>query len=230
MPRPAPLTTEFYHRGVSSGSQIGYKERKKKNEPRQFMGSVLRLLAAFLVLASCGGREFSAPRNLDDACALASERPAYFNAMRRTESRWNVPVPVQMAMIHAESRFIGDARTPHQYTLGVIPMGRQSSAFGYSQALDGTWDEYVAATRSHRARRDNIEDATDFIGWYAGEARTRNGIQPTDARNLYLAYHEGNAGYARQSYRAKPWLMALADRVAERAVMYDAQLRACGRR
>ena len=29
-----------------------------------------------------------------------------------------------------------------KYILGVIPTGRQSSAFGYSQALDGTWKEY----------------------------------------------------------------------------------------
>ena len=101
------------------------------------MSSSLRLLAALLLLTACGGREFSAPRNLDDACGLVQERPAYFQAMRQTERRWNVPVPVQMAIIHAESRFIGDARTPHRYALGVIPLGRQSSALGYSQALDG---------------------------------------------------------------------------------------------
>ena len=197
------------------------------------MSRVPRPLAATLalfLLASCGGRDYAPPRNLDDACALASERPAYVNAMRDTERRWNVPVPVQMAIIHAESRFRGDARTPHQFTLGVIPMGRQSSAYGYSQALDGTWEEYQASTRNHRAQRDEIEDATDFIGWYAAEAYARNGIPPNDARNLYLAYHEGNAGYARGSYRSQRWLMDLADRVADRAVMYDTQLRACGRR
>ena len=102
------------------------------------MSYVLRFTVIALLLASCGGRDLSAPRNLDDACALSRERPAYFRAMQDTERRWSVPVPVQMAIIHAESRFDGDARTPHQYTLGVIPMGRQSSAFGYSQALDGT--------------------------------------------------------------------------------------------
>lgn len=194
------------------------------------MKSALRLMAVALLLTACGGREFTPPRNQDDACGLAAERPAYVNAMRATERRWNVPVPVQMAIIHAESRFDGDARTPHRYALGVIPMGRQSSAFGYSQALDATWEQYQDATRNSRARRDRIEDATDFIGWYAAEARERNGIPPTDARNLYLAYHEGNAGYARGSYRSQRWLTDLADRVGDRAVMYDSQLRACGRR
>ncbi|MCB1388643.1 MAG: lytic transglycosylase [Rhodobacteraceae bacterium] len=197
------------------------------------MSSVPRLTAAVLVLSAltaCGGRDHTPPRNLDDACALADERPAYLRAMRDTERQWGVPVPVQMAIIHAESRFRGNARTPHRYALGVIPMGRQSSAYGYSQALDGTWDEYRNATRNRSAERDDIRDATDFIGWYASEATARNAIQPTDARNLYLSYHEGHTGYARGSYRSQAWLVRLADDVANRAVMYDSQLRSCGRR
>ena len=195
------------------------------------MSIFLRLFAVAFLLAACGGgREFSAPRNLDDACALVRERPAYLSAMRDTERRWSVPVPVQMAIIHAESRFIGDARPPHRYAAGVIPIGRQSSALGYSQALDGTWEEYQRATGNRRAQRQDIRAATDFIGWYARESYERNGILPSDAERLYLAYHEGQAGYARQSYRAKPWLMDVADRVRDRAAMYDQQLRACGRR
>lgn len=198
------------------------------------MSRVVRLGAAglaLMILASCGGgRDYTPPRNLEDACALATERPAYLSAMRATERNWSVPVPVQMAIIHAESRFRGDARTPHRYALGVIPMGRQSSAYGYSQALDGTWEDYQRATGNSRARRDDIRHATDFIGWYASESRRLNGIQPSDGRELYLAYHEGNAGYSRGSYRNQAWLIGVADRVATRAVMYDAQLRSCGRR
>lgn len=197
------------------------------------MSMVPRIAAVALVvvLAACGGRgQFSAPRHLDDACALSSERPRYFQAMRATERRWSVPVPVQMAIIHAESRFIGDARTPHRWAAGVIPMGRQSSAFGYSQALDRTWEEYQAETGNRRAQRDDIRDATDFIGWYSRKSLERNGIAPTDARNLYLAYHEGHNGFRSRSYEAKPWLIGVADRVASRAEMYDQQLRACGRR
>lgn len=194
------------------------------------MINLLRALAVLVLLSACGGRDFSAPRNLDDACALATERPAYFRAMRATEREWDLAVPVQMAIIHAESRFIGDARPPHRWALGVIPMGRQSSALGYSQALDGTWDEYRAETGNRRARRDDIRAATDFIGWYSHQSRARNGIALTDPRNLYLAYHEGHSGYARQSYNAKPWLIEVAARVERRAIMYDQQLRACGRR
>ncbi len=197
------------------------------------MSMLIRIIAVLLIVAACGNRQqFSAPRHLDDACALSSERPRYFAAMQATERRWGVAVPVQMAIIHAESRFIGDARTPPRWAAGVIPMGRQSSAFGYSQALDRTWEEYQQETGNRRAQRDNIRDATDFIGWYSHKSRDRNGIALTDGRNLYLAYHEGHSGFARQSYQSKPWLIGVADRVATRAAMYDQQLRGCrgGRR
>jgi hypothetical protein len=189
------------------------------------------LLAPILLvlLASCGGGNFSAPRNLDNACAIVAERPAYFRAMQAAERKWGVPIHVQMATIHQESKFIGNARTPHQFALGVIPMGRQSSAFGYSQALDGTWEEYQKDQRRGGARRDRINDATDFMGWYMNQSEERLGISKWDARNQYLAYHEGRTGFARQSYRGKPWLMTISDRVAQRADMYRAQLFACGR-
>ena len=48
-----------------------------------------------------------------------------------------------------------------------------------------------------------------------------------DAYNQYLAYHEGKAGYARGSYRAKAWLPAVARDVEAWAVRYDTQLRTC---
>jgi hypothetical protein len=104
------------------------------------------------------------------------------------------------------------------------------SLLGYAQALDGTWDDYRSATGERRARRDRIRDATDFMGWYMNLTRERNGISLTDARNQYLAYHEGHAGYRRGSYRAKSWLMRISGEVGRRAVMYDAQLATCPRR
>ena len=190
------------------------------------MSRLLIALLAALVVGSCGG-SYSAPRNLDDACALARERPHYYRAFRPAERTWGVPVHVQMATMHQESRFIGDARTPFRYALGVVPMGRQSSAYGYSQALDGTWEDYKRATGKRRARRDDIRDAADFMGWYMTLSRERNGIPLSDARNQYLAYHEGHGGFARGSYNAKSWLLRVADRVDRRARRYQAQLATC---
>ena len=192
------------------------------------MNRTLRAMTLLLLVSSCGGtREFSAPRNLDDACSIVDQRPDYLDAFRETERTWGVPVPVLMAMIYQESRFVGDARPPHRYALGVIPVGRQSSALGYSQALDGTWEEYQASRGGRRADRVDIDHATDFMGWYMDQTTKRLGISRGDARNQYLAYHEGRTGYRNGSHTAKPWLMTVAERVQTRAVLYDAQLRGC---
>ncbi len=185
-------------------------------------------LGLILLVASCGGRH-SAPRNLDNACAILKERPAYHKAMKKAQKRWGVPINVQMATIHQESKFIGDARTPHKYVLGVIPMGRQSSAFGYAQALDDTWDEYRKDEGRWGADRDDIGDATDFMGWYMAASARGLGISLSDARSQYLAYHEGRTGFARGSYNDKAWLVAVADRVADRSIMYRNQLASCGK-
>jgi hypothetical protein len=194
------------------------------------MSRTLRVMAIVLLAASCGGGSGTAPRNLDDACSIAKQRPQYIKAFQRVERKWGVPVHVQMATIHQESRFVSNAKTPHKYALGIIPMGRVSSAYGYSQALDGTWKDYQRATGKRFARRDSIRDATDFMGWYMNISRERNGIPLYDARNQYLAYHEGHTGYARGSYNRKSWLLSVANKVDARADLYQAQLATCNLR
>lgn len=191
------------------------------------MSRTLRAMILVLLAASCGGGQSSAPRNLDNACTILKQRPEYARAFRATERRWEVPVHVQMATIYQESKFISDARTPFKYVLGVIPMGRQSSAYGYAQALDATWDEYRRDTGRRAAKRNRIKDASDFMGWYMNQTRQRNGIALSDARNQYLAYHEGHTGYSRGSYNRKSWLLRVASQVDQRSDMYRGQLSGC---
>lgn len=193
------------------------------------MSRIFRALILVGLVASCGSANYSAPRELDDACQIVDERPSYLRAFRATEREWGVPVYVQMAIIYQESRFVGNARPPHRYALGVIPIGRQSSALGYSQALDGTWDEYLRDEGRAGARRTNIRDATDFMGWYMNLTLEELGIPLTDTRNQYLAYHDGRAGYRRGTWRNKPWLIRIAGELEVRAAMYQRQLQACGR-
>ncbi|MEP1961654.1 lytic transglycosylase [Tateyamaria sp.] len=191
------------------------------------MSRLFRAMALVLLAASCGGGSGTAPRQLDNACSILSERPTYLSAFKATERKYGVPVHVQMATIYQESKFVSDARTPFRYAAGVVPLGRQSSAYGYSQALDGTWDEYVDATGKRTARRDRIRDATDFMGWYMAQTQSRLGVPLSDARNQYLAYHEGRTGFARGSYNSKPWLVRVAGEVGQRSNLYAAQLRSC---
>lgn len=193
------------------------------------MSRFFRALILLMLVASCGSGNYAAPRGLDDACEIVSQRPAYLRAFRATERRWGVPVPVLMAIIYQESKFVANARPPHRYALGVIPIGRQSSALGYSQALDATWREYQEQEGGRGARRTNIRDATDFMGWYMNASLEELGIPLGDTRNQYLAYHDGRTGYRRGTWRGKPWLIRIAGELEQRAVMYESQLRACGR-
>ena len=61
-----------------------------------------------------------------------------------------------MATIYTESSFRHNAKPPRKWYLGFIPGKRASSAYGYSQALDGTWDRYQKETGRWGASR------TDF--------------------------------------------------------------------
>ena len=194
------------------------------------MSKWLRAMVILALVASCGGGgggSGQSPRDLDNACSILEQRPTYYRAFRAAERKWGVPVHVQMATIYQESKFVSDARTPLRFSLGVIPMGRQSSAFGYSQALDGTWDQYRSETKRRSARRDRMKDASDFMGWYMTKSYEKNGIALSDARNQYLAYHEGHTGFARQSYNSKAWLVGVAGKVDARAKVYERQIAGC---
>jgi len=193
------------------------------------MSRAIIALILLTLVAACGrpGGSGRAPNDLDNACSIVNQRSGYLAAFKATERKFGVPVAVQMATIYQESKFISDARTPFRYTLGVIPTGRQSSAFGYAQALDGTWEEYQRLENKRRARRDNIRDATEFMGWYMVQSNRELGIPLTDATNQYLAYHEGRTGYRRGTYRSKAWLMRVAREVGDRSVMYHNQLKRC---
>lgn len=109
-------------------------------------GSVMRGVFAvvflMLVLAGCA----TAPSQVTNACAIFEQRNGIFNNWRRdakaAEREFGVPVPVMMATIYTESAFRPYARPPRTKLLGFIPWKRQSTAYGYAQALDGTWSVY----------------------------------------------------------------------------------------
>ena len=186
-------------------------------------------LISLIVLTACSGGRSDPPRNLDNACAIKADNPRWLRDLAKVERRYGIPAEVILATIYHESGFNARARTPMQYKLGVIPTGRRSTAYGYPQALDGTWDWYKKETLNLRAKRHRFGDAVDFMGWYMDISHKRNGIAKTDAYNNYLAYHQGHTGYKRGSYKSKRWLLGVASKVSARAKRYGAQLEICWR-
>jgi len=134
------------------------------------------------------------------------------------QTKWQVPLHVAMAVMYHESKF---------RLLGVIPWKRRSSAYGFSQAINGTWDAYVTQTRNYGAHRTNFNDAMDFVGWYMMKSSNLAAIDTSDAYNQYLAYHEGWTGYRNQSYKDKQWLQRVATEVVGTSNRYQQQYSHC---
>lgn len=182
------------------------------------------LLCALLtscVLVGCVPKPPSNPNNI---ISVFNQYPSWYWATEKVQKEDGVPESVQMAIMHQESSFVGMNKTPRTKLLGFIPWKRQSSAYGYAQVVDSTWNMYRKDSGNFRASRNNFSDSTEFIGWYAKRAKRLAGVNPANARELYLAYHEGIGGYKRGSYKKKAWLMAVADKVQARANMYHRQL------
>ncbi|MBF0401498.1 MAG: hypothetical protein HQL90_12095 [Magnetococcales bacterium] len=165
--------------------------------------------------------------DISNACSIFQGRSSWYQVMDQSFRKWGTPVHVQLAIIHQESKFRSDARPRGKSMFGLLPGPLLSSAFGYAQALDGTWAHYKEQTGNRGANREDFRDATDFVGWYNDISNKKLGISKWDARNLYLAYHEGHGGYAARSFRKKSWLLRVADKVDRNAVRYDKQLATC---
>ena len=186
------------------------------------------LIVVLLLLAGCG----SVPDNTRNACAVFEQRDGLFNNWRRAayraEREYGVPVPVLMATVYAESGFRHNAKPPRRKLLGFIPWKRVSSAYGYAQALDGTWEQYQREAGGFGSRRANFADAVDFVGWYHAKTVAKYSVAPNDAYNLYLAYYSGWTGYSRGSWRSNASLQRTARATAEMARDYQSQLARCG--
>lgn len=177
----------------------------------------LALICAVALLAGCASS--APPSNIADACAILDEKGRWEDHVFDAARDWSISPGVILAFIRQESSFRQDAR-PRDKNGKLL-----STAYGYSQALDGTWADYTRARGG--AKRKNFGDSADFIGWYLDHISRRTGIAKTDTRNLYLAYHEGPAGFQRRTFASKPWLNDVASRVSSQAAIYDGQLRRC---
>jgi hypothetical protein len=179
------------------------------------------------MLAACSSSP-GVPRDQSNICGMLGERDEWGEALSDAQHKWGAPPEVVMAIIWKESSFRHDARPPKKTTFfGLIPNGRVSSAFGYPQALDGTWEWYQDDTGNGWASRDDFEDAVDFVGWYMAKTRSTNGLSMSDAYSQYLAYHEGHTGYKRRSWQDKNWLKNAASKVSTMAERYRGQLSSC---
>ncbi len=182
------------------------------------------LSAALLAGSAC---TTSPPSNTLNVCDIFEEKKGWYKEAAKSRKEWGSPISTMMAIMYQESRFEAKARPPRKKILGFIPGPRPASAYGYTQALDETWEGYKRSAGRYGADRDDFADSVDFVGWYNDQSSKRSGISKSDTYRLYLAYHEGQGGYNRGTYNKKQWLKDVAAKVNRRANDYKLQLQGC---
>lgn len=169
------------------------------------------LFIIFSILLYCTAG-FTKPQK--GVCTKLQSHPEWMNALKKTEQKWGVPIPVQLSIIRHESNFKAMAKNPH------------STAFGYPQALNKTWRYYQSAGNKG-AKRTDFSAATDFIGWYADQMHESLGIPKDDAFKLYVAYHDGSGAYKKTIKRKHSATKRLARKVNSTASRYEKELLRC---
>jgi hypothetical protein len=181
-----------------------------------------------IVLLSClGGCASKPPADAENICKIFSDKRGWYKHAQKSSRRWGTDIPVMMSFMYQESSFKARAKPPRKKILWVLPGPRPASAYGYAQATNETWRAYKRSTGRGGADRNNFKDAVDFMGWYNDQSQRKNKISKSDAYHLYLAYHEGQGGFARRTYKNKQWLKDVATKVSKRSGVYRAQLDKC---
>ena len=182
------------------------------------------ILISFFILFSCASKP---PAKQENICSIFQQKSSWYRLANKSYEKWGAPIHVQMSILRQESAFQNRVKPERTKILGVIPWKRKSSAFGYTQAIDATWDCYRTENKKPLASRVNFADAIDFTGWYINKSNKINGISKSDAYSQYLAYHEGHGGYKKKSYKNQNWLIDVANKVKLRSDKYRSQLNEC---
>lgn len=188
------------------------------------MKFITSFLLIGLILSGCASKP---PQQQENICQIFKDKSSWYRLVNRSEEQWGAPIHVQMSILRQESSFQNRVKPERTKLLGLIPWKRKSSAFGYSQAIDSTWNWYKKEENRPLASRVNFADAVDFTGWYINKTYKINGIKKNDAYNQYLAYHKGHGGYKNKTYKNQQWLINTAKIVDKRSKKYKQQLDKC---
>jgi len=185
------------------------------------------LTLSTLVVSKLNSGENKSTNYVNNACKMLKENPDWYVSLKQSEDKWKTPIHIQLGMIRQESSFQHDAQPIRENKWHEFGDNYQSSAKGYSQALNGTWDHYLKNTNSILKDRASFKDATDFIGWYNDKSNQKNKIGFNNPKALYLNYHEGWRGYKNGTYAKKDFLTKSVSNVVEWSSKYKKQLSSC---
>ena len=177
----------------------------------------------FFFVVSCS----SVPKYSENACKIFDEKYLWYKHSKKSSEKWGVPIEIILAVIHKESGFVRFARPKRTKLFKIIPYRRPSSSFGFSQAVDKTWELYKTENEKPIALRISFKSSVDFVGWYFWKTNKINKISLNNAYSLYLNYYLGWGNYAKKTYKTDRKAIIFAKSVEKQSKIYKNQLREC---
>ncbi|QIW10091.1 transglycosylase SLT domain-containing protein [Francisella sp. LA112445] len=152
-------------------------------------------------------------------CQILKYHPSWKKSLIKANNKYNISPAFTLAIIHQESKFHANVKNSH------------SSAFGYAQALNGTWKVFQRDVEPN-AKRNNFNDSVEFVDWYMARLAHKLDIKASDSFDLYLAYMLGEGGY--RNYMDNPHKSssmlhreAIAAKVRLKSQVYNLELEDC---
>jgi len=178
--------------------------------------SIISLLL-FSLLTGCSQQQ---PPQL---CTLLQREHVWSQYQHHTKNK----LSTILAIIQHESGFRSNARPVKSWLVpGLIPWEHHSSAYGFSQAIASTWQEFKAENPGLH-QRESYYSSVLFIDWYLSKYKK---YIPVNKRNhpyeLYLLYHEGPTAY-QQTHRISKATKNYAAKVAATARKFEGELKTC---
>ena len=174
-------------------------------------------------LTSCS----SIPKYPQNACKIFGERYLWYKHTKKSSETYGVPIYIILAFVNKESGFNRWAKPKRTKLFKVVPYKRPSSSFGYSQAVNKTWELYKTETNNPLALRSRFKDSVMFIGWYIKKTNKINKVPLNDSYRQYLNYYLGWGSYAKKTYLTDQNAIIFAKRVEKQSKIYKNQLKEC---
>ncbi len=177
----------------------------------------------FFFVVSCS----SIPKYPNNACKVFGENYLWYKSIKKSSETYKAPIHIILAFVNKESGFNRWAKPKRNKLFKIIPYKRPSSSFGYSQAVNKTWELYKKETDSPLALRTRFKDSVMFIGWYISKTNKINKIPLNDSYRQYLNYYLGWGNYSKKVYKTDKNAIIYAKNVEKQSNIYKKQLKEC---
>ena len=185
--------------------------------------NLFSLLILLFFITACS----SVPKYPQNACKIFGQKYLWYKSAKKSSDTYGAPIHIILAFVNKESGFNRWAKPKRKKLFKIIPYKRPSSSFGYSQAVDKTWELYKTETNNPLAIRTRFKDSVMFIGWYMNKTKEINKVPLNDPYRQYLNYYLGWGNYAKKVYKTDKNAILFAKKVHEQAKIYKNQLAEC---